>query len=334
MLSLLGSFSLFGEKIQDTCSTSGPFRYIIKGSPGMKFYWQTDDSLGLVKFKGNIGVIQPSDTVWITWPSLAKPHGYSLSVTGELGGCKTVTKKLFINIRPGASAYIDSMVEFCKGDNYPLTVIGNYTNVLWQNNSTINTYIADSTQKVWVRVSNKFGCSASDTSYVKVNPLPVINLHKDTSLCFGNTLNLDAGNKGASYIWSDGSTNETFKVSEGDTTVWVKVTDAKNCINIDTFKLLPCPIAFDPDKIPAAFTPNNDGRNDTWLIPGIEQYPKAVIEVYDRWGRLVYRSKQGYGDPWDGSTTKGKVAMDAYFYIINLNTKGTNPITGSVTVIR
>ncbi len=44
-----------------------------------------------------------------------------------------------------------------------------------------------------------------------------VNLGNDTTLCFGNTLLLDAGNVGANYLWQDGSTNQTFNVTQTGT---------------------------------------------------------------------------------------------------------------------
>ena len=41
-----------------------------------------------------------------------------------------------------------------------------------------------------------------------------------------------------------------------------------------------------------------DGKNDTWIIQGIEQYPQAHISVYNRWGELVFISANGYKNDW------------------------------------
>lgn len=93
-------------------------------------------------------------------------------------------------------------------------------------------------------------------------------------------------------------------------------------------------------NIPNVFTPNNDGTNDVWEITfGREQtanlasvYPELVIEVYNRWGQLVYKSEKGYPMPWDGKVNGQKVAVDSYYYMISVH-EGLNPITGTVTVV-
>ena len=50
------------------------------------------------------------------------------------------------------------------------------------------------------------------------------------------------------------------------------------------------------------FTPNGDLQNDVWEIGGIENYPKAKISIYNRWGQLVFTSSNNYfGNEWDGT---------------------------------
>ena len=55
-------------------------------------------------------------------------------------------------------------------------------------------------------------------------------------------------------------------------------------------------------NISEAFTPNQDGINDVWMIYNIENYPNNNLSVHNRWGKLVY-SKKGYKNDWDGTFT-------------------------------
>ena len=51
---------------------------------------------------------------------------------------------------------------------------------------------------------------------------------------------------------------------------------------------------------PKFFTPNNDGANDYWNILGAEHFPKSIVFIYDRYGKLLQQiSPLGLG--WDGS---------------------------------
>jgi gliding motility-associated-like protein len=84
--------------------------------------------------------------------------------------------------------------------------------------------------------------------------------------------------------------------------------------------------------IPNAFTPNNDGINDTWDIKYLNIYTNATIEVFNRLGVKVYSSK-GYTIPWDGKFDGKSLPFGVYYYIIDPKT-GAKKITGSLTIIR
>ena len=85
-------------------------------------------------------------------------------------------------------------------------------------------------------------------------------------------------------------------------------------------------------EIPKVFTPNGDGANDTWRIRGIELYPNARMQIFTRWGKLVYSSSDGYNSPWDGTDGGKALPMDSYQFILNLG-DGSDPITGNVTIV-
>ena len=91
-----------------------------------------------------------------------------------------------------------------------------------------------------------------------------------------------------------------------------------------------------PVKVPNVITVNGDGANDDWEIENIEGYPNCIIEIYNRWGNLVWKT-EGYPKNWDGTNFRnGQVLPDGtYFYIINLKSQVYNePLTGWVQIIK
>ncbi len=154
------------------------------------------------------------------------------------------------------------------------------------------------------------------------------DLGSGRGLCSGDTLMLSPGTF-LSYLWQDGSTLPTYKVTNAGT-YWVRVTDENGCSTSDTtvIKLTGCL----PAKIPNTFTPNGDGVNDTWQIDGLQGYTGCTVFIYNRWGQLVFKSI-GYSKPWDG-TYKGKnLPFGTYYYVIDL--KNNSPrISGNVTIVR
>ncbi len=86
-------------------------------------------------------------------------------------------------------------------------------------------------------------------------------------------------------------------------------------------------------RIPAAFSPNGDGFNDEWQIDHLDLYRRCLIQVYNRWGQLLYEG--GWDDPfWDGTYDGNPVPTGAYIYYVNLGTNSRKPLTGTVTIIR
>ncbi len=141
----------------------------------------------------------------------------------------------------------------------------------------------------------------------------------------------DGGEPYYSYNWSvpsDANADSLDGLNPG--VYFYTVTDKSGCHVSDSVLLIA-----DQDiciDIPSAFTPNGDGVNDTWEIRYIDAYyPNAKMEIFDRYGRLVYLSSRGY-IPWDGRK-KGKfVPVDSYYYVLTfVDTEGYT--TGIVTVI-
>jgi gliding motility-associated-like protein len=69
-----------------------------------------------------------------------------------------------------------------------------------------------------------------------------------------------------------------------------------------------------PFRVPNVITPNGDGKNDDFVIAGLETGTKLTI--YNRWGAVVYASNN-YNNDWDGKN----VADGVYFYVLDLPTK-------------
>ncbi|MAZ26136.1 MAG: hypothetical protein CL868_03530 [Cytophagaceae bacterium] len=71
-------------------------------------------------------------------------------------------------------------------------------------------------------------------------------------------------------------------------------------------------------------SPNGDGKNDFWEIPGIEDYPDNTVRIYNRWGDLVYEG-MGYDNlstTFNGTANQktgmgaGELPNGTYFFTI------------------
>jgi len=86
---------------------------------------------------------------------------------------------------------------------------------------------------------------------------------------------------------------------------------------------------------PAFFTPNGDGFNDTWEVPGMRDlFPDAVVSIYNRFGKLLIRYK-GTDIGWDGTYMGRKMPATDYWYRIDVNVKEIEePYIGHLTLLR
>ena len=85
-------------------------------------------------------------------------------------------------------------------------------------------------------------------------------------------------------------------------------------------------------NIANTFTPNGDGHNDYWEINHIQNYPGALVQLFNRYGQKIFESK-GYGKPFDGSYNGKPLPAGVYYFIINLS-GNCNLLSGSLTLVR
>jgi len=70
-----------------------------------------------------------------------------------------------------------------------------------------------------------------------------------------------------------------------------------------------------PIDLPTAFSPNFDGKNDYFIVKGLEDYADNELIIYNRWGQVVYE-KSGYRNDWYGVGDGGKPVPDGTYFVI------------------
>lgn len=83
-----------------------------------------------------------------------------------------------------------------------------------------------------VIVTDNKGCTGTGSVTINVNPIPIVNLGEDITLCNSTPLTLNAGNPGATYLWNTNETSPTITVTSSGT-YSVNVTNSNNCSNSD-----------------------------------------------------------------------------------------------------
>jgi gliding motility-associated-like protein len=148
-----------------------------------------------------------------------------------------------------------------------------------------------------------------DTAFVTValeNP-PV--LRSDTTLCYEKTLHIERPAELLSWEWSNGSQQSIIDVTEPG--IYTLKGTTEHCIFEDSIEVsfITCKVC--NLFVPNVFSPNDDGNNDVWNAFLPCRWLHFRVEVYDRWGSLVFQAD----DPdttWDGRV-RGKDAQTGVY---------------------
>lgn len=68
---------------------------------------------------------------------------------------------------------------------------------------------------------------------------------------------------------------------------------------------------------PKFFTPNNDGYFDTWHISGVETLPGTVVNIFDRYGKLL-KTLNSSSSGWDGNYNGQRMPTNDYWFVANV----------------
>jgi len=300
--------------------SNGSINLIVTGgTPTYSYFWDTGDSTASIN-----NLVAGS---------------YSVTIT-DFNGCSLTISNIVIT---EPSEIIDSILTqnvFCYGgsDGYadasasmggipPLTFE-------WSNSETSSINMGLSSGSYDLTITDANNCTVTSQAIIYDGVEIVYSEEITDASCIGNfdgsiSITVLGGVKPYTYLWSNQSTYPTItELNAGDYTI--TVTDNNNCEFSETFVVNEAQISC--LEIPTLFTPNNDGKNDYWEIKGIELYPESVIEIYNRWGDIIFESK-GYNEAWDGTYKGNVLPISSYVFIITLNdAENSDPIQGIVTI--
>lgn len=214
---------------------------------------------------------------------------------------------------------------------------GVYTGVGIINGNTFDPAVAGvGTHTIRYTFTSNTGCVDFKDQTITIYPIVNVNAGPDRTVLEAGSITLEPSVTGNAlqYLWTPNQylNNNTIlnPVVSGvqDITYTLSVTGTGGCIFSDQVlvKVLKFP------TIPNTFTPNNDGINDTWIIDHLADYPNVRVQVFNRYGQVVFESK-GYGKPWDGTMNGKSLPFGTYYYVIEPG-NGRAPVTGYVTLLK
>jgi gliding motility-associated-like protein len=189
----------------------------------------------------------------------------------------------------------------------------------------------------YIKAFDANGCNDIKPIRVLINNSPDITMHDPPHVNYPQKADITdpmliAGNiSGLSFsYWLDAAaTQPVFYPSAVDSagTYFIKATNIFGCsvtrpVNVVVNILQP----------PNVFTPNGDGYNDQWEIPGLKQYSHCVVDIFNRYGQVVFHST-GYSKPWDGKIKGRAVPGGTYYFVIRIS-KLLSTLTGFVDILR
>ena len=267
---------------------------------------------------------------------------YSVMVTAANGCFVTTSTNVTVNNSPTAVVPF-SKDTICAGETVLLEASGG-NSYEWFPAATLSTPQQQNTDAkpivtttYNVVVGNNFGCKDTASINVQVIRPPSVNAGPDKIIVAGKTVQLVGSIIGdfTNFSWSP----TDFMINETSLTPMVNpptdyeyilmATAPNNCgFSTDTVQVK----IFNGIFIPNAFSPNGDGKNDTWNIPSLEAYPLHSLMVFNRYGQVVFQRSKTF-EPWNGFFKGQLLPAGAYTYLINLN-NGSAILKGSFLMIK
>ncbi len=257
--------------------------------------------------------------------------------TDECGNKDTCTFKVTVNdIEPPQISIAGVVSSYCEGSvvNWTETISDNCGIFsIVSSHHTGSTFPIGTTTVIYT-VTDIHGNIAVDSFDVIVTPLPLVNLSSlasEQTICIKNSVDLTVSNVSPNSIYNwylNGvlvKTGESFNVSFNEKVQGEVVTvveqNTLGCSSLpDTviINTIICDIV-----IPEIFSPNGDGKNDLFVINGIESLFNTRLLIYNRWGSLVYENDD-YKNNWNGISNStlnvgdGELPEGTYYYILQL----------------
>ncbi|RZK42965.1 MAG: T9SS type B sorting domain-containing protein [Pedobacter sp.] len=252
---------------------------------------------------------------------------YTVSATNA-SGC-TTNSSVRLNVLPKiviGTNLANNVASVCEDGSLQLMASGG-TSYQWSpveglsNPSISNPIVTPKSNTVYTLTVSNGNCSTTQSITINVTKKPSADAGADQKALFGQSVNLHgtADGEGVSYLWSPSDylddPTKLNPVASPPKSMTYTLTVRSNC-GVDTDEVFVQ--VYPKIEIPNTFTPNGDGRNDTWNVEALSAFPNHEVKIVNRNGQLVFRNKGNY-HPWDGKFNNKETAAGTYYYTIYLN---------------
>lgn len=283
----------------------------------------------------------------------------TLAVKNSDGCVDTARKPVWVSPLPDVRVTQDRY-DICTGETvrFNLAYLQGFSSITWDfgdgnrfsqdeihegehrgNNTSMDVQHAYDAAGTFFFVTTAYTPGCGDKSWqdsVNVHPMPKVNLGLDSVLCLHDApimlKNDFAKQPDETYLWSTGETGTEIKVKHhGD--ISLKVT-TMYCTASDVVHVSKdCYV-----DVPNAFTPNGDGVNDYFFPRQLlsSSVTDFHMQVVNRWGQLIFETKQTDGRGWDGRFNGTDQPGGVYVYLIKVvfRNGAAENYQGNVTLLR
>ena len=204
---------------------------------------------------------------------------------------------------------------------------------------------------LWSIQSGACGITSQDTLVVTYLVGPetqddaysaVINTSVNENMIRNDLLNTDS----FSIVLVEDVSNGSLEVNDDGTFVY---TPNQGFVGVEEFTYLLCnehcldqcsesvvrmSIGADANCVaPDIITPNNDGLNDSFIVPCLSNYEGSNLCVYNRWGDEIFHSED-YKNDWEGTYKGDDLPVGTYFYVLKVNDGSDSIMKGYIFIQR
>ena len=259
---------------------------------------------------------------------------YDIKVTDDVG-CTyddfVIIEEVY-EVKPDAG----SDVELCEGDSAVLVGSGGLIYEWDTGDDEQSITVSPMLTTTYVLTVRNNVCEDKDEVIVTVFDNPSVTATSDKEVLLKGfnikaLLNVTGAGDDVIYDWnppvglSDPTSANPVATPQKNTRYYLTLTDQNGCQDTSS---VPIKI-IESIEYADGISPNGDGKNDDWPIIFIEYFPEAAVEIYNRWGQMLFHS-DGYSQRWDGTFENEPLPVGTYYFLIDLGDdlpKYTGPIT-------
>jgi len=324
------SITLTVDNLTPTFTSSSPANY-----PNLKYNWYKNGTL----IAGSTGLSLVVNTLGIYFVEI------------NYGACTDVnfrSQDVTVTVSSGSSATITSSLSnpFCPsaGVTTLTATVGN--SYVWKKDNVI--IPGASSQKHQTNLAGKYtvdvdfgGCKSTGTINLSVSEISSsINIPDNSTISEGGTKIVTVTTNAVSpaFSWylngveiSGAATNSYTATKTGD--YKVTITQNSGCIITNEIPFtINSIVGSNTINIPNLISPNNDGINDTWVIP--QEYVSGIdteVVLINSYGEVILKTND-YQNNWPENEIDFKNINPVYYYIVT--TQDGNTIKGSITIVK